>query len=80
MGLSIILDFNCNWNFLRLFQDKESELNSNIHSKSILDFTLIFCLRRLFMAETTKAHHGTIEALPMAKVLPVLREYGVLKD
>ncbi|SFN72527.1 DmpA family aminopeptidase [Salegentibacter flavus] len=37
-------------------------------------------LNSLFMAETTKGHHGTIEALPMEKVLPVLREYGVLRD
>lgn len=37
-------------------------------------------LNSMFMAKTTKGHHGTIEALPMDKVLPVLREYGVLKD
>ncbi|WP_081212058.1 DmpA family aminopeptidase [Salegentibacter sediminis] len=37
-------------------------------------------LNSLFMAETTKGHHGTIEALPMEKILPVLREYGVLRD
>lgn len=37
-------------------------------------------LNSLFMAETTKGHHGTIEALPMDKVLPVLKDYGVLKQ
>lgn len=37
-------------------------------------------LNSLFMAETTKGHHGTIKALPMDKVLPVLREYGVLNQ
>ncbi|WP_372919793.1 P1 family peptidase [Salegentibacter sp.] len=36
-------------------------------------------LNSLFMAETTHGYNGSIEALPMDKVLPVLREFGVLK-
>jgi D-aminopeptidase len=36
-------------------------------------------LNSLFMAETTTGYRGrTIEALPMEKVLPILRKYGVL--
>ncbi len=37
-------------------------------------------LNSLFMATTTKGHKGEIKALPMEKVLPVLREFGVLKE
>ncbi len=36
-------------------------------------------LNSLFMAKTTKGHKGEIKALPMEKVLPVLRAFGVLK-
>ncbi|MGY5850212.1 DmpA family aminopeptidase [Salegentibacter sp. F14] len=37
-------------------------------------------LNSLFMAQSTKGHRGSIQAIPMEKVLPVLREYRVIKD
>ncbi len=37
-------------------------------------------LNSLFMAQTVKGYNGTIEALPLDKVLPILKTHGVLKD
>lgn len=37
-------------------------------------------LNSLFMAQTVKGHNGTIEALPMDKVIPILKEHGAIKD
>ncbi|MGY5847428.1 DmpA family aminopeptidase [Salegentibacter sp. HM20] len=37
-------------------------------------------LNSMFMAESTRGYRGTIDALPMEKVLEVLREFGVLRE
>jgi len=37
-------------------------------------------LNSLFMAETVKGYNGTIEALPLDKVLPILKQHGAIKE
>ncbi len=37
-------------------------------------------LNSLFMAQTVKGFNGTIEALPLDKVIPILKEHGAIKD
>lgn len=37
-------------------------------------------LNSLFMAQTVKGFNGTIEALPLEKVLPILKKHGAIKE
>lgn len=37
-------------------------------------------LNSLFMAQTMKGFNGTVEALPLDKVMPILKEHGAIKD
>lgn len=37
-------------------------------------------LNSMFMAKTMKGMNGTIEALPLDKVLPILKERGAIRD
>ncbi len=37
-------------------------------------------LNSLFMAQTEKGMNGTIEAIPLDRVIPILKEHGVVRD
>ncbi len=37
-------------------------------------------INSLFMAQTMKGFNGTVEALPLDKVMPILKEHGAIKD
>lgn len=74
---------------MRIPYENEGRLQSNelVHNDymspifmAAIEATEEAILNSLFIAKTMKGFNGTIEALPLDKVIPILKEHGVIRE